>query len=178
MFTSKCLDISLTLHHFCHVARHCHVARILDWKLIWTSSSSDVSKYSNVGEELTLICIEQLLRKSVRFFNCFAPSFVVLPCIGSITFAANKCDDDALDLASQVALVPSSLLHKSFQGFVERSLFTWKLYCISFSFSVSVFLYWSKTPFLYAKKFIMFFIASMQSLGRLLDTHVYLEPTP
>ena len=37
---------------------------------------------------MTLICVEQLLRKSVRFFNCFAPSFVTLPWIGSIIFAA------------------------------------------------------------------------------------------
>ena len=32
--------------------------------------------------------MEQLLRKSVRFFNCFAPSFVTLPWIGSIIFGA------------------------------------------------------------------------------------------
>ena len=33
--TSKCLDIRLTLHPFCHVAWHRHVARVLDGNYIW-----------------------------------------------------------------------------------------------------------------------------------------------
>ena len=58
-----------------------HSCKISSWVIskftIWRCSN--ISKWI-IAQNPTFMKFEQLPRKSVRFFNCFAPSLVVLPC--------------------------------------------------------------------------------------------------